>query len=50
MEEMMARRRVYRIFGKKKNEKFGNFYSFLSTSRNGAEQQARRKYKLKILR
>ena len=43
-------KRVYKIFGKKKKETFGSFYNFLSTSRKGAEQQARRKYKLMILK
>jgi len=44
------RKRVFKIFGKRKRETFGRFYNFSSTSRRGAEQQARRKYKLKILR
>lgn len=45
-----AGRRVYRVFGKRTNESFGNFYNFLSTSEQGAARQARRKYKLKVLR
>ena len=46
----MKKKRIYKIFGKKKKETFGNFYTLISTSRKGAEQQARKKYKLKILR
>ena len=47
---MAKRKFLYRVFGKKKNETFGKFYTFLSTSKEGAAKQARKKYKLKILR
>lgn len=46
---MAKRKRLYRVFGKKKSETFGKFYTFMSTSKNGAAQQARKKYKLKVL-
>jgi hypothetical protein len=44
------RKKMYKVFGKTENETFGNFYTFFSTSRKGAEQHARRKYSLKILK
>lgn len=46
----MIKKKIHKTFGKTKEETFGNFYNFLSTSKQGAEQQARRKYKIKILR
>ena len=42
-------KRLYHVFGKRPNETFGEFYTFLSTSKQGAEQQARKKYNLKVL-
>lgn len=49
---MVVKKRKYMhtVFGKKRGETFGNFYHFLSTSKSGAEQQARKKYKLIILK
>ena len=47
--QRIAKKRHYVVFGKKKNEPFGKFYHFLSTSKSGAEQQARKKYNLRIL-
>lgn len=41
-------KRLYHVFGKEPNEPSG-FYTFLSTSKQGAEQQARKKYNMKII-
>jgi len=45
----MARKNLYRVYGKEKKEKTGTFYNILSTSKKGAESQVRRKYGAKII-
>ena len=45
---MVQKKKLYKVYGKRKNETFGSFYNILSTSQKGAEQQARRKYNIQI--
>lgn len=46
---MVLYAKLWLVFGKKKGETFGSFYHFLSTTKQGAINQARKKYKLKVL-
>jgi len=45
----MVKKKLYRVYGKVKQEKTGTFYNILSTSKKGAESQVRRKYNAKII-
>lgn len=42
-------KKLFRVFGKKRGEKIGSFYCFLSTSKKGAAQQARKKYRVRVV-